>query len=71
MGAALGVAVVGTVLSVRFASGTGHGAAVAAAFTDATALGYRIAAGVVLVVGLVVVRGLRTGSRAERDPALT
>ncbi|MCL7495764.1 MFS transporter [Streptomyces sp. MCA2] len=71
LGAALGVAVVGTVLSVRFASGTGRGAAVAAAFTDATALGYRIAAGVVLVVGLVVVRGLRTGSRAERDPALT
>ncbi|MGW9430553.1 MFS transporter [Streptomyces decoyicus] len=71
LGAALGVAVVGTVLSVRFASGSGDGAAVATAFTDATALGYRIAAGVVLVVGLFVVRGLRTGSRTERNPALT
>ncbi|MFI0715644.1 MFS transporter [Streptomyces inhibens] len=69
LGAALGIAVVGTVLSVRFASGTGHGAAVATAFTEATALGYRIAAGVVLVVGVTVVAGLRTGARADRSQA--
>ncbi|MFE0376767.1 MFS transporter [Streptomyces inhibens] len=69
LGAALGIAVVGTVLSVRFASGTGHGAAVATAFTEATALGYRIAAGVVLVVGAAVVAGLRTGARADRSRA--
>ncbi|MGW3011197.1 MFS transporter [Streptomyces sp. NPDC001219] len=67
LGAALGIAVVGTVLSVRFASGTGHGAATAAAFTEATALGYRIAAGVVLAVGCAVVWGLRTGARAGRN----
>lgn len=64
LGAALGIAVVGTVLSVRFAAGTGHGAGTAAAFTDATALGYRIAAGAVLVVGGAVVAGLRTGARS-------
>ncbi|MGP8303167.1 MFS transporter [Streptomyces inhibens] len=69
LGAALGIAVVGTVLSVRFASGTGHGAAVATAFTDATALGYRIAAGVVLVVGTAVVAGLRGGAQADRSRA--
>ncbi|MFI0790000.1 MFS transporter [Streptomyces lydicus] len=67
LGAALGIAVVGTVLSVRFAAGTGHGAGTVAAFTDATALGYRIAAGVVLVVGGAVVAGLRT--RARSAPA--
>ncbi|KUL35220.1 MFS transporter [Streptomyces sp. NRRL F-4489] len=60
LGAALGIAVVGTVLSVRYAAGTGHGVARAAAFTDAASLGYRIAAGVVLVVGALVVAGLRT-----------
>ncbi|WP_244943456.1 hypothetical protein [Streptomyces inhibens] len=69
LGAALGIAVVGTVLSVRFASGTGRGTAVATAFTDATALGYRIAAGVVLVVGAAVVAGLRTGARADHSRA--
>ncbi|TJZ44160.1 MFS transporter [Streptomyces piniterrae] len=68
LGAALGIAVVGTVLSVRFASGTGHGAAAATAFTDATALGYRIAAGVVLLAGIAVVTGLRSGVRARRRP---
>ncbi|MEU9119152.1 MFS transporter [Streptomyces sp. NPDC048506] len=64
LGAALGIAVVGTVLSVRFTSGTGHGAGVADAFTAAAALGYRIAAGVVLVLGVAVVTGLRTGARS-------
>ncbi|GAA2587254.1 hypothetical protein [Streptomyces tubercidicus] len=63
LGAALGIAVVGTVLSVRVASGTGHGATAVTAFTDGTALGYRIAAGVVLVVGAAVVSGLRAGAR--------
>ncbi|WP_066927889.1 MFS transporter [Streptomyces sp. NBRC 110611] len=58
LGAALGIAVVGTVLSVRFTAGTGDGTAAAAAFADAAALGYRIAAGVVLVLGTVVVTGL-------------
>ncbi|WP_406474441.1 MFS transporter [Streptomyces platensis] len=66
LGAALGIAVVGTVLSVRFAAGTGHGATAVTAFADATALGYRIAAGVVLVVGGAVVWGLRAGTRAGR-----
>ncbi|WP_432141857.1 MFS transporter [Streptomyces sp. bgisy084] len=66
LGAALGIAVVGTVLSVRFAAGTGHGATTVTAFADATALGYRIAAGVVLVVGGAVVWGLRAGARAGR-----
>ncbi|WP_432000248.1 MFS transporter [Streptomyces sioyaensis] len=69
LGAALGIAVVGTVLSVRFAAGTGEGAAVATAFTDATALGYRIAAGVVLVLGAAVVAGLRSKARADRAEA--
>ncbi|MFB6439388.1 MFS transporter [Streptomyces sp. NPDC056411] len=63
LGAALGIAVVGTVLSVRLASGTGHGAALGTAFADAAALGYRIAAGAVLVVGAAVVLGLRAGRR--------
>ncbi|MFF4283533.1 MFS transporter [Streptomyces kronopolitis] len=63
LGAALGIAVVGTVLSVRLASSTGHGTAIATAFTEATALGYRIAAGVVMVVGTAVVTGLRTRGR--------
>ncbi|MGA5270887.1 MFS transporter [Streptomyces lydicamycinicus] len=66
LGAALGIAVVGTVLSVRFAAGTGYGATTVTAFADATALGYRIAAGVVLVVGCAVVWGLRAGARAGR-----
>ncbi|WP_330477309.1 MFS transporter [Streptomyces platensis] len=66
LGAALGIAVVGTVLSVRFAAGTGHGATAVTAFADATALGYRIAAGAVLVVGAAVVWGLRAGARAGR-----
>ncbi|MGD3107128.1 MFS transporter [Streptomyces sp. YGL11-2] len=60
LGAALGIAVVGTVLSVRIGSGAGHGAATAGAFTDAAALGYRIAAGVVLVASVVVMSALRT-----------
>ncbi|MEU9117157.1 MFS transporter [Streptomyces sp. NPDC048483] len=64
LGAALGIAVIGTVLSVRFTSATGHGTAEATAFTDATALGYRLAAGVVLVVGAAVAYGLRTGKQA-------
>ncbi|QIY54488.1 MFS transporter [Streptomyces sp. RPA4-5] len=69
LGAAMGIAVVGTVLSVRFAAGTGHGATAVTAFADATALGYRIAAGVVLVVGCAVVWGLRAGTRAGRGGA--
>ncbi|MFI9257944.1 MFS transporter [Streptomyces sioyaensis] len=69
LGAALGIAVVGTALSVRLASGTGHGAAAATAFTDAMALGYRIAAGVVLVVGIAVVSGLRSRAGAGRSGA--
>ncbi|MGW2632459.1 MFS transporter [Streptomyces chattanoogensis] len=63
LGAALGIAVIGTVLSVHFTSATGHGTATATAFTDATALGHRIAAGVVLVVGAAVTYGLRTAER--------
>ncbi|GGU69059.1 MFS transporter [Streptomyces albospinus] len=62
LGASLGIAVVGTVLSVRFASGTGHGAGTAGAFTDAAAFGYRMAAGVVLVAGAVVMSALRAGA---------
>ncbi|MER6309348.1 MFS transporter [Streptomyces sp. NPDC001657] len=69
LGAALGIAVVGTVLSVRFAAGTGHGAAVTTAFTEATALGYRIAAGVVLVAGVAAVAGLRTRARSGQPGA--
>lgn len=67
LGAALGIAVVGTALSARLAPGTGHGTAAATAFTEATALGYRIAAGVVLLVSVAVVTGLRTrsGTRAR------
>ncbi|MCZ0970890.1 hypothetical protein O1L55_04065 [Streptomyces albulus] len=49
LGAALGIAVVGTALSVRYATGTAHGSSAAVAFADAAALGYRIAAVVVLV----------------------
>ncbi|MFJ5951110.1 MFS transporter [Streptomyces noursei] len=59
LGAALGIAVVGTALSVRYATGTAHGSSAAVAFADAAALGYRIAAVVVLVVGAAVTVGLR------------
>ncbi len=70
LGAALGIAVVGTVLSVRLTSGAGHGATTAGAFADAAALGYRIAAGVVLVAGAVVISALRTGRHPTgTDPA--
>lgn len=65
LGAALGIAVTGTALSARLASGTGHGTAAATPFTEATALGYRIAAGVVLVVGVAVVTGLRNRARSD------
>ncbi|MGG2463603.1 MFS transporter [Streptomyces sp. RGM 3693] len=68
LGAALGIAVVGTALSVRYAAGTGHGTAAAAAFTDAAALGYRIAAAVVLVVGAAVTVGLRSRRPAGTTP---
>ncbi|MFI9048902.1 MFS transporter [Streptomyces sp. NPDC053427] len=66
LGAALGIAVIGTVLSVRFSAATGHGTAAATAFTDAMALGYRMAAVVVLAVGAAVAYGLRTGQRNGR-----
>ncbi|PJN39894.1 MFS transporter [Streptomyces sp. CB02959] len=68
LGAALGIAVVGTALSVRYAAGTGHGTSTAAAFTDAAALGYRIAAAVVLVVGAAVTVGLRSRRPADAPP---
>lgn len=87
LGAALGVAVVGTVLSVRFAGrlpdtggetspqrlleGAADGgpgdAATLAAYTDAVAVGYRIAAVVVVVLAALVALWLR-GARRGREP---
>ncbi|MGX1973024.1 MFS transporter [Streptomyces kronopolitis] len=64
LGAALGIAVTGTALSTHLAPGAGHATAAATAFTEATALGYRIAAGVVLVASVAVVTGLRTRTRS-------
>ncbi|MER7987659.1 hypothetical protein ABTY53_19060 [Streptomyces noursei] len=69
LGAALGIAVVGTALSVRYAAGTGHGSSAAVAFADAAALGYRIAAVVVLVVGAAVTVGLRARRPAAGTPS--
>ncbi|UNO38958.1 MFS transporter [Streptomyces sp. MST-110588] len=66
LGAALGIAVVGTVLSVRLSADGGPAAGTPGtslpdptAFADAAAFGYRIAAAVLLLVGTVVVAGLR------------
>ncbi|WP_067825332.1 MFS transporter [Actinomadura kijaniata] len=65
LGSALGVAAIGTVLSARL--GTGHAVSGGRAFADATAVGFRAVALVVLVLAVVVVAGLRerTNSHAE------
>ncbi|WP_433855274.1 MFS transporter [Streptomyces kronopolitis] len=61
LGASLGIAVTGTALSTHLTSGTTH----ATTFTEATTLSYRIAAAVVLLVGITVVTGLRTRTRTD------
>jgi len=70
LGAALGVAVVGTVLAVRLGGpadtrGSGNGIR-AAEFAAATATGLRVVAALVLLAAVVVVAGLR---RRTADPA--
>ncbi|MET3984606.1 MFS family permease [Streptomyces sp. PvR034] len=62
IGAALGVAVVGTVLAARF-HGIPRDAAQAAAFTDAMGTALRTVAVVLLVVTVAVVTGYRGGVR--------
>ncbi|MGK5550043.1 MFS transporter [Actinomadura kijaniata] len=57
LGSALGVAAIGTVLSARL--GTGHAVSGGRAFAEATAVGFRVVALVVLVLAVVVVAGLR------------
>ncbi|MCX5379919.1 MFS transporter [Streptomyces sp. NBC_00091] len=70
IGAALGVAVVGTVLASRF-HGNPADPAQAGAFTDAMGVALRSVAAVLLVASAVVVRGYRgtTGKRAGRRSA--
>ncbi|MGW6709655.1 MFS transporter [Streptomyces sp. NPDC054956] len=68
IGAALGVAVVGTVLASRF-HGVPHGAAEVTAFTDAMGVGLRTAAAVLLLAAVAVLAGYRERTPAAAAPA--
>ncbi|MFD9306884.1 MFS transporter [Streptomyces sp. NPDC060048] len=68
IGAALGVAVVGTVLASRF-HGVPHDAAQVTAFTDAMGAGLRTAAAVLLLAAVAVVAGYRDRAPAGAGPS--
>ncbi|MFE4258569.1 MFS transporter [Streptomyces sp. NPDC056883] len=68
LGAALGVAVVGTVLASRF-HGVPRDAAQVAVFTDAMGSALRVAAGVLLLAAVAVVAGYRGRTATASGPA--